>query len=228
MAIIFYGESDGVFSSRKLENLCIYDTRYIYLSGGITPDHSKISRFLNKYEEQILKVFSQILYIADDMGYIDYKILVTDGSKFRAYASKKFSGTLEMFRKRQKKLESNIKLAIEKQKQTDKEEETNYWKNKEERYKKEIDKIGNFLEEAKEIYNQRGKEIIQNITDNDCRIMKNKNNRQEGYNSQVTVCEKKGIIVGCNVTNDANDYAMVKEMIEKTKEQAKEEKKDNR
>src|SRR4030042_2010922 len=131
-----------------------------------------------------------------------------------------------MFRKRQKKLESNIKLAIEKQKQTDKEEETNYWKNKEERYKKEIDKIGNFLEEAKEIYNQRGKEIIQNITDNDCRIMKNKNSWQEGYNSQVTVCEKNGIIVGCNVTNDANDYAMFQEMIEKTKEQTKEEKKE--
>ena len=33
-----------------------------------------------------------------------------------------------MFRKRQKKLESKIKSAIEKQKQTDKEEETNYWK----------------------------------------------------------------------------------------------------
>jgi hypothetical protein len=48
----------------------------------------------------------------------------------------------------------------------------------------------------------------------------------EAYNSQVTACEKNGIIVSCEVTNKANDYDMMQGMIEKTIEDAPEDKKD--
>ena len=61
LAIIFYGESDGIFSNRALSKLCVYDQRYIFISGGETPDHSTISRFLNDYEEEIKGIFVKIL-----------------------------------------------------------------------------------------------------------------------------------------------------------------------
>lgn len=221
LGIIFYGESDGVFSSRDLETLSQFDQRYMFIGGGETPDHSTIARFINKYENEIINVFIQILYIANNMGYVDYKKLVTDGSKFKAYASEKFTGTLEDFRKRKGKLEEKIILAIEKQKKADKEEERKYWKNKEDRHKNDLEKIDNFLKDAKEIYNKNKKESKQNITDNDCRIMKmNNSGFSEAYNAQITACEKNGIITSCDVTNQANDYEMVENMIERTEELA--------
>jgi transposase len=227
LAIIFYGESEGIFSNRAISKLCQYDQRYIFVSGGETPDHSTISRFINNYEKEIKEIFVKILYIADNMKYVDYKKLVTDGSKFKAYASEKFTGSLEEFNRRKSKLEERIKLAIEKQKQTDKEEEKKYWENKEERYKKDKEKIENFLKDAKEIYKSDNKEIKQNITDSDCRVMKMKNSGfSEAYNSQVTACEKNGIIVSCEVSNQANDNEMLQVMIEKTAECAPDNKKE--
>lgn len=227
LGIIFFGYADGMFSSRDLETLALYDQRYMFVSGGETPDHSTIARFVNKYEEEICIIFVQVLYIANNMGYVEYEKLVTDGSKFRAYASSKFTGTVEDFKKRKFKLEEKILFAIEKQKKTDKEEERKYWKNKEERHEKELKNINNFLKDAKEVYNKDNKEAKQNITDSDCRVMKmNNSGFNEAYNAQVTACEKNAIITSCDVTNQANDFEMVKNMIEKTKDLAPEEKKE--
>lgn len=216
LAILFYGISEGVFSSVKISESCLYDTRYIFVSGGETPEHSTISRFINNYFKEIQAVFTEILYIADNLGYLDYKLLAIDGSKFKAYASERFTGTLEDFRKKKNKLESKIILALEKQKNTESEEERNYWKNKEDDYKKNKKKIEDFLENAEEIYNKDKKEIRQNITDKDCRVMKGKKQEiNESYNSQITVDEKYNLITACEVTNECNDYNMLSKMIEK-------------
>ncbi len=217
LAIIFYGQSEGIFSSRNLARLCLNDQRYIFVSGNETPDHSTISRFINEYDMEIAGVFTKVLYIADNEGYVEYKNFATDGSKFKAYASGKFTGTLEDFRKREKSLKEKINLAIEKQKEADREEDKTYWKNKEDRYRKDIEKIGDFLKDAKEMHNALNEEIKQNITDKDSRVMKmNNGGYSQGYNAQVTADEKNGLIVSCEVTNHGNDKNMLKPMIEKT------------
>jgi len=123
LSIIFYAYSDGIFSSRKIAKICIHDIRYIFLSGYIAPEHSTISRFINKYTEAIKNIFVQVLYIADNLGYIDYKVIATDGSKIKADASTKFTGTIFDFKKKTERLEKKIELAIKKQQETDKSEE---------------------------------------------------------------------------------------------------------
>lgn len=226
LAIIFYGESEGIFSSRNLSKLCVSDQRYIYVSGNETPEHSTISRFLNEYGKEIEEIFIKVLYIADNQGYIEYEKFVTDGSKFKANASRKFTGTVEDFRKREKTLKEKISLAVEKQKQTDKEEEKAYWKNKEERYKEDMEKIGDFLKDAKPMYNALNEEMKQNITDRDCRVMRmNNSGYSEGYNAQITTCEKNGIIISSEVTNNGNDKGLLQDMIEKTEKNIPEGKK---
>ena len=225
LAIIFYGESDGIFSSRNLSKLSISDQRYIFVSGNETPEHSTISRFINDYEKEIEEIFVKILYIADNQGYVEYKKFVIDGSKFRAYASRKFTGTIEDFKKREKSLKEKIELAIKKQNQMDKEEEKAYWRNKEDRYKKDMEKIEGFLKDTKEIYNSLNEKVKQNITDQDCRVMRmNDGGFSEGYNAQISTCEKNGIIISCDVTNQGNDKRQLQNMIEKTEENIPEDK----
>jgi transposase len=227
LAIIFYGESDGIFSSRNLSKLCISDQRYIFVSGNETPEHSTISRFINDYEKEIEEIFIKVLYIADNQGYIEYKKFVIDGSKFRAYASRKFTGTIEDFKKREKSLKEKISLAIEKQKEADKEEEKAYWRNKEDRYKKDMEKIEGFLKDSNEIYNSLNEKVKQNITDKDCRVMRmNDGVFSEGYNAQISTCEKKGIIISYEVTNEGNDKGQLQNMIDRTEKNIPEAKKE--
>lgn len=226
LGILFYGFTNGIFHGRKLENLCKYDARYIYISGSNTPEHSTISRFIADYTKQIIELFTQVLYIAIEFGYVNYKMTITDGTRIKANAGKKYSGTIEDFKKRKSRLEKKIKLAIMKQKIADRDDIAEYWGKKEERYKKAQDKICNFLEDAKEIYTKRKKEVEQNITDNDSRIMKAKDGGFiQGYNAQVSACEENGIVLACDVTNNSSDMNSFQTMVEKTIEGAPEEKK---
>jgi len=166
LGLIFYGIADGLFSSRKLETACLYDSRYVFVSGGATPDHSTISRFINRYDNAILNLFSQVLYICWNMKYLDYKLIATDGSKFKAYASSKFTGTLEHFKSRKEKLNKKIEIALDKLKSTDvKEDDKAIWTKKKESYEAEYQKVSDFLVNAKENYKSKGKEMEQNITD---------------------------------------------------------------
>jgi len=170
LAIIFYAYSNGIFSSRKIDELCKHDVRYMFISGYETQKYSTICRFIIKYQMQLKEVFKKILYIADDMGYINYNIIATDGTKIQANASKKFTGTIEGFKKISTKSDEKIKLAIEKHQSANVEIKREYWGNKKKRYEENKSKIDNFLNTAEAEYTIRKKERKQNITDNDCII----------------------------------------------------------
>ena len=87
------------------------------------------------------------------------------------------------------------------------------------------DKGGNTpLGKLKPILSKRGKEICQNITDNDSRIMKiDKKNFKPSNNAQASACGKNGIIVGADVTTEANDKNQLKPMVTEMEEAAPEE-----
>ena len=119
LGVIFYGISQGVMTSRKMERACRNHLGFMYVSGHGKPDHATICRFINEHFEGIKEVFSQLLYMAHEQGYLDYREIATDGTKIRANASKRFSGTIRDFEKRKRKLEEKIGQALEKLKQAE-------------------------------------------------------------------------------------------------------------
>ena len=137
IGILFYSYCLGCFSARTMEKNCKYNMGYMYISGHNTPEHTTISRFLNKYEEQIIELFTKILYIADRCGYINYALIAVDGTKIKAKSSERFIGTIKDFKKRKKRLEEKIKLAIEKQRTAEADDKKDYWSKKEEAFKKD-------------------------------------------------------------------------------------------
>ena len=75
LGIIFYGFSRGTFASRKLSKACQSDLGFMFVSGYAEPEHSTICRFIQQYKNEIKKIFSQILYIADNSGFLDYSMI---------------------------------------------------------------------------------------------------------------------------------------------------------
>ena len=221
LSLLFYGFSQGVFSCRKIAHACEHDITYMFLSGFSTPDHSTISRFMQKFPDQISDIFSKVLYIGVNLGYVDYKLTATDGTKIIANASEYFSGTIEDFEKRVKKLKKRIDRLLEKSRATEDQEDKADLEQRIEKLEKISDKISTFLEDTDKITKKDGKEVKQNITDKDARTMRlNGKGYKPGYNGQVTVDVKNGLVVASDITNQANDINQFKPMMELTEKLA--------
>jgi len=91
LGLWFYAYSQGESSSRKLEEYCQYDTRYIYLSCNLKPDHSTLSRFRKAHLDLLSEYFVQILLIAEQEDITDLKHISIDGTKMKAAASSRHS-----------------------------------------------------------------------------------------------------------------------------------------
>ena len=220
LGTIFYGIVNGVFSLRKLEYHSEHNDAFMFVSGFCKPDHSTIGNFLNDHRESIKDVFTQIVYIANEAGYVDMNTCSFDGTKMKANASKEFTGTLADFEKKKGRLQKKIKELMEKLKDTDGSEaikEKAELEQKLEKLQKKEKKISDFLSQAKKDTSMKGgKERKQNITDNASRLMKDSRNGGfiQGYNAQGTTENKNQIVVVAEVVSDENDKGQFKPMYE--------------
>ena len=72
--------------SRQIEELCKFDVRFRLILGDESPDHSTISRFIQKFQEEIAELFDQVTNILLEANIISTDILALDGTKLRANA----------------------------------------------------------------------------------------------------------------------------------------------
>jgi transposase len=94
----FYAYSEGESSSRKVEERCCYDIRYIYVSANLQPDHCALSRFRRRNADLMPEYFAQIVAHIIERGEAlgcDFKEINIDGANILAYCSKRHSKTSE-------------------------------------------------------------------------------------------------------------------------------------
>lgn len=87
LTLWFYAYSNGITSTRELEELCQYDTRYIYISGNQQPDHTTLSRFRKAHLDLLSDYFVQIILIAREEGISAFDHIAIDGTKIQASRS---------------------------------------------------------------------------------------------------------------------------------------------
>ena len=81
---------EGNYSTRKIEKACRTDTRFMWILGGKpAPDHTRISRFLQRISGDILEdLFYQVVRLLHEDGEIAYQHLFVDGTKIEANANR--------------------------------------------------------------------------------------------------------------------------------------------
>jgi len=89
-AIWVLGMMNGIYSSRKLEEGCRNDIRFMWLlDGKKAPDHSSLSRFRQKVLPELLEtVFPQLLRYLSEQGETDMETVYIDGTKLEANANR--------------------------------------------------------------------------------------------------------------------------------------------
>ena len=88
--IVLLGYMTGNFSSRKIEEACKNDIRFLWLlEDEECPDHSTIARFQNERLSPVIEdLFYQFVNKLIEMGEISYKNVFIDGTKIEANANR--------------------------------------------------------------------------------------------------------------------------------------------
>ena len=88
MKLLVYGYSYGIKSSRKLERETHHNLSFIWLMGGLKPDHKTIAEFRRNHKGALKKVLKQCARLCIKLNLIAGNILFVDGTKIRANASR--------------------------------------------------------------------------------------------------------------------------------------------
>ena len=87
--ILTYGYSKGIRSSRALEDTVKNDKRFIWLAGGLEPDHCTISRFRKDKQSELKAAYKETVKLCMRAGLVLLNTVSTDGSRIPARTSKK-------------------------------------------------------------------------------------------------------------------------------------------
>ncbi len=220
LKILVYGYSYGWRSSRKLERALHHNMSFIWLSGGLKPDHKTISNFRKAHLSTLKSVLTQCARMCVKLGLIEGNTLFVDGTKLRANAGKSETRNIEVWKKYQKAVEHNIEeLIAESQKLDEQETESLVAINKELRNKEKLKtKIAELIKEVDSRDSpQEGQNKI-NGTDPDCRLMKGRQGTHAGYNAQIVTDDSNGLIVSGDVTASNNDLNQLEKQIKQADE----------
>ena len=85
---IIYGYMNNTYSSRRIEKALRRDIHFIWLAGYEKPDHKTINNFRNRVKEEINNVFTQLVLILAERGFVSLDVEYIDGTKIESKANK--------------------------------------------------------------------------------------------------------------------------------------------
>jgi len=214
--ILVYGYSKGIRSSRVLEEAAKNDKRYIWLAGGLEPDHTTIARFRKQKASELREAYRGSVRMCAEAGLVLLDVTATDGSKIKARASKR---SLFDAKRIAKEMEAIDRIFAEAE-EVDRREDELYGSGRGDEIPEELADAAKRKEKLREIAERLKKTGRKSAssTDEDCRVMKTGDGLRPGYNVQVTVDTASQVIVAADVTNKETDNGQLAGQIEQVVE----------
>jgi transposase len=222
LKIILYAYSRGITSSRKIAQCCRENIIFMALSADTQPHFTTIADFISTLDQEIVRLFLEVLLICDEMNLIGKEMFAVDGCKMPSNASKEWSGTKEELRHKKEKMEKAVRQIMKRHREMDAREKDTEVIEQEEQYaetlKEHARKIRKFLKENEDKPGKTGKPLKSNITDNESAKIKTSHGVIQGYNGVAVVDDKRQVIVHAEAFGAAQEHDLLEPMIEGTKE----------
>ncbi len=226
LKIILYAYSRGITSSRKIEQCCRENVIFMALSADTQPHFTTIADFISTANEEIIRLFLEVLMVCDEMKLIGKEMFAVDGCKMPSNASKEWSGTKAELQKKQAKMEKAVRQIMKRHREIDDREANREIIEQEEQYvetiKKSVKKIKHWLKENDDRPGKTGKPVKSNITDNESAKIKTSKGVIQGYNGVTVVDDKHQVIVHAEAFGKAQEHDLLKPMVEGTRENFRE------
>lgn len=119
LKVILCAYAQGVVSSRGIERLCREHVTFIALSGDSAPHFTTLAAFVSSLDEEVARLFAQVLYLCNRQGLIGREMFAIDGVKLPSSASKAKSGTRADFAHQADKLEAAARKMLARHREND-------------------------------------------------------------------------------------------------------------
>ena len=217
MKLLVYGYSYGVRSSRKLERETHQNLAFIWLMGGLKPDHKTIAEYRRKNKKALKKVLKQCAGLCIQLDLIDGNALFVDGAKVRANAARLQTHDRAYYERQMSEIEERIEQLLEECEKADQQEEgEGSWVAMDQGLADES-RLKGKIEEVLKAFSGAGREQV-NRTDPDCAVMHSVQGSHASYNVQSVVDEKHGLIVHAEAVSETSDVNQFARQIEQANE----------
>ncbi|MCX6619276.1 MAG: transposase, partial [Acidobacteria bacterium] len=214
--ILVYGYSKGIRSSRALEEAAKHDRRYIWLAGGLQPDHSTLARFRKEHEAWFKQVYRATVRLCTEAGLVLLNTVATDGSKIPARASKRALYDTTRLAKEMAAIDQILAEA----EAADRAEEELYGEGTNGKLPQQLVDAKRRRDKLAEIAGRLAESGRKSVaaSEADCRVMKTTQGLRPSYNAQLTVDTASGVIVAAELTQQETDNGQLAEQLEQVAE----------
>lgn len=112
-ALLLYGYTQGLFSSRKLAKACEERIDFMAVTAMQKPDHRTIGKFRLRHLEALGELFVQVLRLCSRAGLVRLGHVALDGTKVKANASKHKAMSYARMRETEARLRREVAVWFE-------------------------------------------------------------------------------------------------------------------
>ena len=114
LKVLFYAYMNNIYSCRKIGKQLLENVHYMWLSGNQTPDFRTINNFRSLHlKDTINQLFTQVVLMLVEMGYISLQTVYIDGTKMESRANRYTFVWRKTVEKNKAKLEEKIRKILE-------------------------------------------------------------------------------------------------------------------
>ena len=208
IGLLVFSYIDGTRGSRKIEDHCQYDLRYIYLCDGLKPDYTTIARFRSNKKSALIELFAQTIHLCIKEGLVKANCISVDGSKFEANASRK-----NLYGKEDIELARKAAARMIEEAEAIDEAENKEALEKKAKLQKKAEACEKKAAQAEKLLEETGKNKV-SLSDPESRTMKTSNGIRACFNAQMAVDTKSGVILSAYLINSENDHRQLPQTLQ--------------
>jgi len=221
LKVVLFAYSQGIVSSRGIERACREHVTFIALSGDSAPHFTTLAAFVSGLDDEIARLFAQVLVLCDRQGLIGRQLFAIDGVKLPSNASKGKSGRRADFLRQAEKMEAAAKRMLERHRANDEQPVEADLAEKEVRQRQKLNaeakKLRTWLaDHPNDRPGSRGSVRLSNRTDNESAKMATDKGVIQGYCGVAAVDDKHQIIVEAQAHGTGSEQALLMPVIDAT------------
>ncbi len=217
LKLLVYGYSYGIKSSRKLERESHHNLSFIWLTGGLKPDHKTIAEFRRNNKQALKKVLKQCVRVCMKLDLIAGNVLFVDGTKLRANASRSQTHDRAYYEQLLSQVDCRVEQLLEDCERVDQQEEGLGSSVAMDKELAQSERLKEKIQQALEACKESGQELI-NLTDPDCALMHSVQGNHASYNVQSVVDDQHGLIVHAQAVRETSDVNQFAQQIDQAQE----------
>jgi transposase len=114
LKLVIFACLSNIYSCRKIEDAVKDRITFMWLAGGLEPDHNTVNRFRSKHlKDTINEIFTQVVVMLVEMGYLTLDVAYIDGTKMESRAGRYTFVWRKTVEKNKSKLEEKIRKVLE-------------------------------------------------------------------------------------------------------------------